>query len=70
METVKRQYVRKGYGIKKLKNILARCVSLNIYPSISPRNALLILKDLEELAPSDNYKRNMFIYKKADDLRK
>lgn len=52
------------------KKVLLKSVQQNVYASISPTKALLILKDIEMNIPSYNPKTIKFIHYTTKDLRK
>ena len=58
------------YQMISLKSKLIKAVEQNVYASISPYRALLILKALEKYIPSTDKYRNKFINYTTEGLRK
>ena len=57
-------------ALLNFKKVLLKSVQQNVYASISPAKALLILKDIESNIPSYNPKTIKFIHYTTKDLRK
>ena len=58
------------YGVRSLKAVLLKSVEQNVYASISPARALMMLKDLEYHIKSTRKNEIKFIHYNKKDLRK